>query len=185
MKPLPLVTAALVLGNLAAYALELRGGVEAMCDAHGFVPAQFMATGAVGPLLASLFLHAGLEHLLANMVALVVAGIIVEREIGHFRFLGLYLAAGVVGGLLHVVVDPTATSALVGASGAIFGVLAVAGGLRPRMLGFIVGFVGINVWYAFAGTGGDISFGTHLGGFAVGVLMVASMRLAARRVEAV
>jgi membrane associated rhomboid family serine protease len=54
--------------------------------------------------------------------------------------------------------------------------LAVLGALRPRLLGFIVGFVLVQVWYALAGGGGEVSFGTHIGGFAVGVLFVGIAR---------
>lgn len=164
MKPLPLVTVALVFANLAVYA----SGVDA--GAHGLVPAEFVSTGNLAPVFSSMFLHASLEHLLGNMVALAIAGTIVEGELGHLRFLGLYLAAGIVGALLHVLVAPAAAEPMVGASGAIFGVLAVAGALRPRLAGFAVGFVLVNVWYALAGNGGAVSFGTHLGGAFVGAL---------------
>jgi membrane associated rhomboid family serine protease len=77
---------------------------------------------------------------------------------------------------MHVLVGPAATTPLVGASGAIFGVMAVAGALRPRLLGFIVAFVGINVFHAFAGGSGNVSFGCHIGGFVAGFLVVVLLR---------
>lgn len=173
----PIVTTALVLANVTVFAQELASGIEVTCYAHGLVPAHFTVAG----LLEGMFLHAGWVHLGGNMACLSFAGTIVERALGHLRFLGLYLAAGVLGGLLHVQVDPTALEPMVGASGAICGVLAVMGALRPRLLGFLVGFVLVNVWYALVGGGGEVSFGTHLGGFAVGVLFVAAARASGNR----
>jgi membrane associated rhomboid family serine protease len=179
MRPrfLPSVTAVLVAANVIAYGLELAGGGQTVCEAHGLVPAIFVRTGDFGPVLTSLFLHdpTSLLHLGGNMVFLAVFGAIVEHELGALSFGALYLAAGIAGALMHVLVDPSATVPLVGASGAIFGVLAVGGALRPRLLGFVVSFTALNVWYAFAGTGGGVSFGAHIGGFIIGFLVAAAL----------
>jgi membrane associated rhomboid family serine protease len=174
----PFFTLLLIVVNLAVYALELVDGGQATCEAYGLIPAQFVRSGDLEPLFSSLFLHDpnGLSHLLGNMAFLAVFGSLVERSLGSFRFLALYLAAGVLGGLMHVLVAPGATVPLVGASGAIFGVLAVAGALRPRLMGFVVAFVGINVWNAFTGSDGGVSFGAHLGGFFAGFVVVALLK---------
>jgi len=179
-RSVPLVTVALVSANVLAYLFELGAGGQAVCYAHGLVPAKFVHSGALGPLFTSLFLHdpAGLAHIVGNMAFLALFGAIVEGALGGSPFLGLYLVAGALGGLMHVLVSPTATEPLVGASGAIFGILAVAGALRPRLLGFVAVFVGINIFHAVAGGGGNVSFGAHLGGFVAGVLVVAIMRAA-------
>lgn len=179
---MPLVTLTLVLANLFAYALELASGGDATCQAHGLVPARFVVSGDFGPVFSGMFLHDphSWTHIIGNMVSLSVVGTVVEREIGSLRTLAVYLAAGVAGGLLHVVVDPTATDALVGASGAIFGLLAVAAVARPRMIGFVVGFGLMNVWYAFAGTGGAVSFGDHLGGLFAGMVFAMVARISGR-----
>lgn len=178
MKPLvPHVTTSLVTLNVVAFALELAGGGESVCDAYGLVPAHLTASS----LVTSMFLHdpAHWLHIGGNMVLLACFAPMVERALGHLRFIGLYMAAGVVGGLLHVVVDPGSLEPMVGASGAVFGVLAVAGSMRPKqLLVLVLGFVAENLWYAFSGNGGDVSFGTHLGGFAVGVFVVAVARAA-------
>ncbi len=166
---LPLITAALVAANLATFGLELTDGVVPTCETYGLVPAHVTAGG----LLGSLFLHVSWVHLGGNMASLAVAGPLVERALGHLRFLALYLVAGALGGLLHAAIDPTT---MVGASGAICGVLAVLVALRPRLLGFVVGFMIVNVWYALVGGGEGVSFGTHIGGFTVGVLAVALAR---------
>ena len=116
-------------------------------------------------MLANMFVHANLVHLVGNMVFLAAAGAIVERELGSIRFLAIYLAAGVAGCLLHTLVSG---DELVGASGAVCGVLAVAAVLRPRILVFVIALLGVNVWEALGGAGGAISFESHIGGFAVG-----------------
>ena len=174
----PLVTFALIAANFLAFQIELASGGMVACRAHGLVPARFLASGDWAPVFESLFLHdpSGLTHLGMNMLVLGLFGTVVERSVGHLRFLALYLAAGVLGGLLHVLVDPGSTQPLVGASGAIFGVVAVAGILRPRLLGFVVALGSIQVWHAFAGDGGDASFGAHIGGLVVGAICGAVWR---------
>ena len=175
---MPLMTLALILANLLAYSLELASGGRAACDAYGLVPAHFMKSGAVEPLFTSMFLHdpASLLHLGGNMAFLALFGVVVERALGSFRFLGLYLLAGAAGGLMHVLVAPGASEPLVGASGAIFGVLAVAGVLRPRLMGFVAAFVGLNVFHAFVGGNDNVSFGCHIGGFVAGFAVVLMLK---------
>ncbi|KKL70793.1 hypothetical protein LCGC14_2101350 [marine sediment metagenome] len=174
----PLVTLGLILANLAVFGLELaQGGLDA-CYAYGLIPAQFLASGELTPILSSLFLHdpGAFFHLGCNMAFLAVFGAVVEREIGSLRLLALYLAAGVAGALLHVAVDPSSTLPLVGASGAVFGLVAVAGIVRPPLLGFAIAFGAVEVWHAFTGGVGDVSFGCHIGGFVVGVVFAALWR---------
>lgn len=175
---MPLVTVALISANLAAYGLELAAGGLPVCEAYGFVPARFMASGGLELALSSMFLHdpERLAHIAGNMTFLAIFGTLVEGRLGHRMFAALYLAAGVFGALLHVLVDPTATDALVGASGAVFGVMAVAAVLRPRLLGFVVAFAGIELWRAFSGADASVSFGCHLGGLSAGFVFVSIMR---------
>ncbi len=177
-RTLPLVTLGLILANLAVFGLELaQGGLDA-CYAYGLVPAQLMASGDLTPIFSSLFLHdpEALFHLGCNMAFLTVFGTVVEREIGSLPYLALYLAAGVAGALLHVAVDPSSTLPLVGASGAVFGLVAVAGVVRPPLLGFAVAFGAVEVWHAFTGSVDDVSFGCHIGGFVMGVVFAALWR---------
>ena len=168
---MPLVTITLVLANVLTYLLELASGGGAFCETHGLVPDRFMRSGDLGPVLSSMFLHdpASLWHLGGNMAFLVIFGTLVERSIGSIRFLVVYLAAGVVGGLTHVLVNPAATDPLVGASGAIFGVMAVAAMVRPRLVGFVASYAAYNLAELLLGSGGSVSVGCHVGGFVVGV----------------
>jgi membrane associated rhomboid family serine protease len=173
------LTAFLVLVTLLAYLLELALGGMAACQEYGFVPARFSETRDLGPLFASLFLHdpSGLAHIGGNLAFLAVFGVVVERDLGALRFGLLYTAAGVAGGLLHVIVDPSSTTPLVGCSGAVSGVLAVAAVLRPRLLGFLLAYGGLNVWAAFSGAQDGTSFGAHLGGIAAGFVFALSLRV--------
>ena len=171
---MPLMTLALILANLLAYSLELVSGGRVTCEQFGLIPAHFVPSA----LVTSTFLHdpAGLSHIAGNMIFLLVFGAIVEREIGGFFFLALYFAAGAVGGLFHVAVSPTDTAPLVGASTAVCGVLAVAGALNPRLLGFVGCFMAFNIWEAVTGTGGSVAVCGHIGGFCFGAFFAFLMR---------
>jgi membrane associated rhomboid family serine protease len=174
------VTALLAFALVAAYAAELALGGLPVCEAYGLVPAVFGRTGDLVPLFSHAFLHdpeAPFGHLGGNVLVLLLAGSIVERELGSVRFLALYTAAGLLGGLLHIAVDSSSSVPLIGASGAISGVLAVLGVLRPRLLGFVAGFVGWNVWLAWSGAAGDVSFATHIAGFSTGALYCVTAHL--------
>lgn len=180
MRRIPVVTLLLVAANVLAYQLELAGGGQAACYAYGLIPAHF----APGSLLTSLFLHdpEGLSHIAGNMAFLAFFGTLVEGGLGGIGFLVLYLVAGVAGGLMHVLVAPGATDALVGASGAIFGVMAVAAVLRPRLMGFVVAFGALNVWHAIMGGAGAVSFGCHIGGLVAGTVVAMVLRVSGSEV---
>ncbi len=167
-------TALLALALVAVYIVELDGNGAALCNAYGLVPAHASLETA----LSSTFLHdpSSVFHLGGNLVFLVIFGGIVERSLGSFRFLGLYASAGLGGAALHCIVNPSASEALVGASGALFGLLAVAAVINPRLIGFAVAFAGVEIWHAVAGGGGNVSFGCHLGGFAMGAAVAVFLR---------
>lgn len=170
--PVTALLAALIVG---VYVLERALGGEALCAAYGLTPAHPSFSTAV----TSLFLHdpGNLLHVGGNLAFLVIFAPLVEREVGSLRFLALFLTAGLGGAALHVAVDPHSTAALVGCSGSLFGVLALAGVLRPRLLGFVVAFVGLNIWNSISGGGGNVSASCHLGGFLIGSCVVVAVRM--------
>ena len=173
---MPLVTLFLVALNVAVYGLELAEGGLPFCERFGLVPTHL----ELSSLVSYAFLHdpGTLVHIGCNLAFLAVFGAVVEAAIGGRWFLALYAIAAVAGGLMHIAVGPGSSEPLVGASGAIFGVLAVAAALRPRLLGFAVAFAGVEVWHALAGGSGGVSFGCHLGGFVAGVGFAAVLRVA-------
>jgi membrane associated rhomboid family serine protease len=125
------------------------------------------------------FVHAFTDpwHILLNMLLLYFFGTFVEAEIGRRRLLWLYLLSGIAGGLLHMLLAPSAR--VVGASGACYGILVYAAFMAPRMrviflifpiemrwlVGFLV-FLGLyQVYVEMAlGVSGGVSHGAHLGG---------------------
>ena len=170
------VTALLAFVLVAVFGLEFASGGDAICDAWGLVPSHPSLETA----LSSMFLHDphSLFHLGGNLLFLIIFGSIVERELGSLRFAALYVVAGLGGAAMHCLVNAGSSTPLVGASGCLFGILAVAGALRPRLMGFAVAFAGVTIWQAFTGGSGSVSFGCHIGGFVVGVAVVALMRVA-------
>jgi membrane associated rhomboid family serine protease len=125
-------------------------------------------------LITYMFLHAGLMHLLGNMIALYFFGPRVEQRLGSERFLALYLISGITGGLLSFVFTPTAP--ILGASGAVYGVLLAFARFWPRDQFHIWGIVPVEarwlvVFYTILslfgalGGGGGVAHFAHLGGF--------------------
>jgi len=168
MRRFPLVTLVLVALNVLAY----RQFAPAV---YGLIPAHPVPSA----LVSYAFLHdpSGLAHIAGNMAFLAVFGSLVEGALGGLPFLALYLLGAVAGGLGHVLVAPSSVDPLVGASGAIFGVLAVAGVIHPRLIGFVVAFVGIEVWRALTGGSEGISCGCHIFGFIAGFAVATLMRV--------
>lgn len=117
-----------------AYMDDLRAAE--IVTALAVVPARFLAApttpAQVATLVTSAFLHAGWIHLASNLLYLWVFGPTVESRLGWSRFAALYLACGVAGSLGHILMNPTSTIPLVGASGAIAGVLGAHLVLEPR-----------------------------------------------------
>jgi membrane associated rhomboid family serine protease len=131
-------------------------------------------------LITYMFLHAGLWHILFNMLALFFFGPRLEARLGGRHFLGLYLVSGLTGALLSVPFSPFAQ--IVGASGAVFGVLLGFARYYPRERIYIWGILPIearalviimtvlSLWGGFAGRGSGVAHFAHLGGFLGGFL---------------
>jgi membrane associated rhomboid family serine protease len=132
----PVVTWALMVANVAVFVLELMTPDGAL-DGYALVPAALtgaVVTGGVSPyatLFTYMFLHGGFLHIAGNMLFLWIFGDDVEEAMGRVRFLIFYLACGVIAGLVFAVSAPLAATPLVGASGAIAGVLAAYLMFRP------------------------------------------------------
>lgn len=131
--------------------------------------------------LTSIFLHAGLEHLFFNMLALFFFGIALERRIGQRPFAALFLASGIVGNLGYVLTAQDPLVPAIGASGAVYGAMGALAALAPFMLIFTFGLLPLPMIVAaalyalldFAGlfAPSGIAHGAHLAGLVVGVLV--------------
>jgi membrane associated rhomboid family serine protease len=164
------ICVAVALGSLLAGGDTSGVGNDPIIE-DGAVSRATVGDGEVWRLLTSGFIHAGLPHLLFNMLSLWVLGTMLEPAVGRVRFLIIYfvsLLAGSFGALLL-----TETGLTVGASGAIFGLLGAAivvlrsRGIDPMESGLVF-WLGLNLVFTFSISG--ISIGGHLGGLAGGVL---------------
>ena len=153
--------------------------------------------------LSSMFIHGGLFHLAGNMMFLWVFGDNIEDRIGHLKYLVFYLVAGVGAALAHLAVDPYSQIPLVGASGAISGVMGAYMLLFPfnRIKTLIVIYIItaievravylLGAWFVWQLIQGllsvgvskqvDIAFFAHVGGFVAGVLIMAMYKVATKQ----
>jgi membrane associated rhomboid family serine protease len=157
------------------------------------VPYSYGAAPALETIITSMFIHGGVLHLLGNMLYLFIFGAAVEEAMGHVRFLLFYLVSGIAAALAMAAFTPQSTVPVIGASGAIAGVLGAYFVMFPRAwvttilpIFILVYFVEIPaivyllVWFAaqlYSGvtqnpevTGG-VAWWAHVGGFMVGMLL--------------
>lgn len=206
------VTMAIIALNSAAFAYELSLPTKAL--------QSFIATWALTPaslvgnpadpriwltVIVSMFLHGGWIHLGGNMLYLWIFGNNIEDRLGGVRFIGFYLASGLAAALGQVVAAPTSAVPLIGASGAIAGVLGAYLVMYPRArvltlipIFFIFELISvpavfvIGVWFLMQvaqGVGsisnqanaGGVAWWAHVGGFLAGAALIAPAALADRR----
>ena len=153
---------------------------------YGLIPVHVMEGKNLFTLVTSMFLHADFLHLGMNMLFLLITGDGCERAMGSSRFLVFYLACGVLSGLFHTYLNSTSSIPTIGASGAIFGVLAAFAILFPfRWLISLFGLIPVPVpaiifvfltvlietAYVASGVVENIAHTAHLGGFLAGVFL--------------
>ena len=208
----PYVTLGLIIACTLVYVAQhllLSSWAEQLAYSLGVIPAVLTGAEPMPPEIAllpapatiftSMFMHAGFLHLAGNMWFLWIFGNNVEDAMGHARFFIFYVLCGVVAVFSQVLPNPGSIVPMVGASGAISGVLGAYMLLFPRarvLLGLPVGFLIIQLgrfpavwvlaaWFALqlvmgsigsmdipGRTEGRIAFGAHIGGFLAGVLLV-------------
>jgi membrane associated rhomboid family serine protease len=198
----PAVTLLLIVANVAAFAFELTLGVRAqnhLVLSAGAIPYEIVNRVDIAPrnlfpwpgsLWTSMFLHAGWLHLLGNMWFLWVFGDNVEDRLGRLRYLVFYLATGTVGALAQCFSMPGSRLPMIGASGAVAGVLGGYLMLYPhaRIVTWLILFFWIRlpawfflgVWFVgqfMLPTGSGVAWMAHVGGFLAGLGLV---RLLAR-----
>lgn len=202
----PYVNHALVAINVAVFVYQIFLTVDVGSEAAGtfirelaVTPASLLSPSSWGrtaipaplTLLTSMFVHGGVLHLAGNMLYLWVFGDNIEDTLGHANYLLFYLACGLGAAVSQVAIDPGSTVPMVGASGAIAGVLGAYLVLHPQTqvltLVFLVIFIRVmylpaaillGIWFfiqifsAVTGGGGGVAWYAHIGGFLVGVLLV-------------
>jgi membrane associated rhomboid family serine protease len=158
--------------------------------AHGPMDALAIAEGWT--LITYMFLHGDIFHLASNMLFLWVFGDNVEDALGHLRFLAFYLMCGVVAGLTHAYMLPTSKLPLIGASGAVAGVIGAYLMLHPRVMVWVLAlrFIPLKVpaawvlgvWIAtqvvmvLLAASDQVAWWAHIGGAACGAILIVVMR---------
>jgi membrane associated rhomboid family serine protease len=197
----PIITWCLIAANFVVFFYEIGASeakLDRMIEVFSLIPAEFV--GEIDPrgsipvsvtLVTYQFLHADLGHILGNMIFLWVFGDDIERSLGRGRFLIFYLLCGVVGGLAFVANDPHSRIELIGASGAIAGVVIAYVMLRPCakvtvLLGIIplrisaywvIGlFVLMQLWNLGATSKSDVAYWCHFGGMLAGAILFPFMK---------
>jgi membrane associated rhomboid family serine protease len=174
------VTKALIAINVAIYLITVVQGFG-LNNPGGSLYVHWLLFGPLVPhggwyrLVTAMFLHGFLLHLVFNMAALWFIGAPVEQYLGRARYIGLYFVSGLAGSAGALLATPT--QPVVGASGAIFGVLGsmmilewqVTGRLAGQAMTLIV--INLVFNFAFNGLGGSISIGGHIGGLIGGILI--------------
>jgi membrane associated rhomboid family serine protease len=204
----PGVTITLIVINVLIYLFQLMltdRGHDAFIVAFGVVPAYFTFLSV----FTSMFVHGGLAHLAGNMLFLWIFGDNVEDRLGHGRFLAFYLICGFIAAISQTVLTPESLVPMVGASGAIAGVMGAYIVLYPHSrvlmlfpfppilfelpayfflaMWFVVQFLnGINQLPVFEKDmiSGGVAFWAHVMGFVAGLILVLVMKRPERtRVE--
>ncbi len=201
-RTFPFVTVGLIIANIIVFIWEMATPMEGeqIAVLYGAIPHNLITfRGAqMSPLVSvftSMFLHGGFFHIAGNMLYLWIFGDNVEDELGHLRFLLFYLFSGVVAAYGNALTDPNSMVPMIGASGAISGVLGAYILLFPRarvhtllFFGFfwqvvripavfVIGFwILIQVFSGLLSAGtlnhGGIAWFAHVGGFLAGLLTI-------------
>ena len=214
----PIITIGLILANalvfLYQFSLEVGGGQgaqagQAFIEEFGLVPCRLTGACRVGPelpspiltIFTSMFMHGGLFHIGGNMLYLWIFGNKVEDTLGHGRYLLFYLLSGVAAALAQTAIGPSSMVPMVGASGAVSGVLGAYLLLFPHahvttliILGFFFRLVHIPAMFVLGfwivlqvlnglgsfGSSGGVAFFAHIGGFLAGMGLLYVLKPRAR-----
>jgi membrane associated rhomboid family serine protease len=206
--PFQYVTVSLIVLNVLVFLFEVNGldqsavaafGVTpsslfgtSLVTAPGAVPSEMPPLAAAVTLLTYMFFHADVFHLFFNMLFLWVFGDNVEDAMGHVRFLVFYLACGMFAGLFHAWMQPQSQLPLIGASGAVAGVIAAYLMLHPHVSVWVLAFkiiplritagLALGIWIALqvvmiaVGDVGPTAWWAHIGGLIAGAVLILFMR---------
>jgi membrane associated rhomboid family serine protease len=206
--PYQYVTVGLIAANVLVYLWQVAGIGPSLGASFTLVPAELFQAGVFGgsalgrydtlvipegyTLFSYMFFHSDLLHLSTNMLFLWVFGDNVEDAMGHLKYLVFYLACGAVGGLMHAWMSPGSWLPLVGASGAVAGVIAAYLMLHPRVRVWVLAFRVIPMRITAAWILGlwiftqafmlifnradQVAWSAHIGGILAGAALIVFMR---------
>tara|TARA_B100000945_G_scaffold321326_1_gene335241 strand:+ start:515 stop:1201 length:687 start_codon:yes stop_codon:yes gene_type:complete len=195
----PIVNWIIIVLNILVFYFQINlptQSVEQIFTSFGIVPVKFLIMHPLAPisLLSSQFIHSGWVHIIRNLWVLYIFGDNVEDKLGHLQYLVFYLTCGIIGGVLHIVIQPYSHIPMIGASGAISGVLGAYMLFFPkaRILTFVPIFIipwlvkipaviYLGIWFLSQLSDGlsttssvvnsGIAYWAHLGGFIAGFLL--------------
>ncbi|HKZ97564.1 MAG TPA: rhomboid family intramembrane serine protease [Hyphomicrobiaceae bacterium] len=202
------VTIALIAVNVAIYLLEASGLDEAAIASFALIPRELFDMSLPGAgtietvnvpampeqltLVSYMFFHGDVFHLAGNMLFLWVFGDNVEDAMGHIKFLVFFLACGVFAGLFHAWLAPASESPLIGASGAVAGVIAAYLMLHPHVRVWVLAFkaiplrisaaLALGLWIlmqvvmVLLPEAGPVAWWAHIGGLIAGAVLILFMR---------
>ncbi|GAB4487314.1 MAG: rhomboid family intramembrane serine protease [Thermodesulfovibrionales bacterium] len=202
-RTIPVVTIAFIALNIFVFIVQLMSDAEQgrLAYTFGAIPSSMFGSGPAQPVppyitvFSSMFMHGGLFHIGGNMLYLWIFGNNVEDALGHLSFIVFYLFCGIAAALSHALLNPSSTVPMIGASGAISGVLGAYLVLFPHarvhtlvFLGFFVqvirvpALIVIGFWaiiqvlngliaQGMAGQGG-VAWFAHVGGFVAGLVTI-------------
>jgi membrane associated rhomboid family serine protease len=205
------VTVGLIVVNILVYLLEATHLDTGAIASFAVVPRELLPASMLDPLLRMdlvsgdtlnvpefltpityMFFHGDVIHLAGNMLFLWVFGDNVEDAMGHAKFLLFYLACGVFAAFMHALVGPSSDSPLIGASGAVAGVIAAYIMLHPKVSVWVLAFkfIPLRISAAFAlgawilmqvvmavlPQAGPVAWWAHIGGLIAGAVLVLFMR---------
>lgn len=200
-RTFPIITVIIIVVNLAVFvfaSLMPVGAQRMLIERYALIPRELMISLGdrtellpynVLTIFTSMFLHGGVFHVAGNMLYLYIFGNNIEDSLGHGRFVLFYLASGLVAGLMQFLFDPTSGLPMIGASGAVSGILGAYLLLYPyakiKTLIFIVVFITtvempavvmLTIWFlmqlAFSHIGKGVAWWAHIGGFIFGLLAI-------------
>src|SRR3990167_9593874 len=122
----PAVTVAIIVVNVIVFLMELMApDIETFIQSYALIPSavNLLNVSTLSSFISSQFLHAGFIHIISNMWFLRIFGDNVEEKFGSFKFLFIYILAGFVGNFAQYILSPNSTIPILGASGAVAGVL--------------------------------------------------------------
>lgn len=199
-RKFPLINLVLIVANVLAYLYELQmdsGTLKEFIFAWGLIPSRLLGNPSAGwtTIFSAMFLHGGWFHILSNMWVLFIFGDNVEARMGGFKYFVFYLLSGMAAGLLQTYILPSSQVPMIGASGAIAGVLGAylilfprsrIASLVPILFIFTIieipAFVFLIFWFVSqiysglfsiqGGSGSGIAWWAHIGGFLFGMMAV-------------
>jgi membrane associated rhomboid family serine protease len=208
-RTFPIITISIVLVNIFVFlwsrTLSPHSEME-LVNRFALVPHELLTSFTSRPdllpynvltIFTSMFLHGGILHIAGNMLYLWIFGNNVEDALGHFRFAAFYLLSGIVAALAQTSFDPASSIPMIGASGAVSGILGAYLLLYPRArvktLIFIFIFITtvdipamllLTIWFLmqilFSGAQG-VAWFAHIGGFVFGLIAIKLFTLGLRR----